>query len=181
MSLEDGTRPKPLSQPVSALLVRDARQTDLADIVGIYNEAIASRLATAQLETVTVASQRPWLEAHNSEAHPLWVAEIEGTVAGWLSAKEFLPRCAYAGTVEISLYVGEKFRRRRIGQQLLREAITRAPILGIHTLVGLIFAQNEPSLALFAKADFERWGFLPAVARVEGERRDLVIVGRSVA
>jgi L-amino acid N-acyltransferase YncA len=39
------------------------------------------------------------------------------------------------------------------------------PQLKVHSLVGLIFADNEPSVALFRTAGFERWGFLPAVAR----------------
>ena len=66
-------------------------------------------------------------------------------IAGWLSFREFLPRCAYRGTVELSLYISEQFRRRGLGRRLLQEAIGRAPQLEIHSLVGLIFGHNEPS------------------------------------
>jgi phosphinothricin acetyltransferase len=62
----------------------------------------------------------------------------------------------------------------------LQEAIARAPQLGLDTLVGLIFAENEPSLRLFAQLAFTRWGSLPGVARIDGVRRDLTIVGRHV-
>jgi L-amino acid N-acyltransferase YncA len=48
----------------------------------------------------------------------------------------------------------------------------------VHSLVGLIFADNEPSIALFRTAEFERWGFLPAVARVDEIPRDLTVFGR---
>ena len=108
------------------------------------------------------------------------MAEVKGTVAGWLSFREFLPRCAYRGTVEISLYVSDEFRRRGVARQMLQEAIARAPHLKVYSLVGLVFADNEPSIALFRTAGFERWGFLPAVARVHEIPRDLTIFGRHV-
>jgi len=50
--------------------------------------------------------------------------------------------------------------------------------LGITALVGLIFGHNEPSLKLFRRFSFERWGFFPAVAQLDGVKRDLVVVGR---
>jgi len=99
-------------------------------------------------------------------------------VIGWLDFKKFLPRTAYRGTVEISVYVDEKFRRRGVGQRLLEQAIARAPSLGITALVGLIFGHNEPSLKLFQRLGFERWGFFPGVAQLDGVKRDLVVMGQ---
>jgi len=52
--------------------------------------------------------------------------------------------------------------------------------LKIHSLVGLIFGHNEPSVALFRAAGFERWGLLPGVARVDQIPRDLTIFGRHI-
>jgi phosphinothricin acetyltransferase len=63
---------------------------------------------------------------------------------------------------------------------LLQEAIGRAPQLEMHSLVGLIFDHNEPSIALFRAAGFERWGLLPGIARVDQIPRDLTIFGRHV-
>jgi predicted O-methyltransferase YrrM len=99
-------------------------------------------------------------------------------VIGWLDFKKFLPRCAYRGTAEISVYVDGKFRRRAVGQRLLEHAIARAPSLGITALVGLIFGHNEASLKLFQRLSFERWAFLPAVAQLDGVQRDLVVMGQ---
>ena len=99
-------------------------------------------------------------------------------MVGWLDFKKFLPRCAYRGTAEISVYVDEQFRRRGVGQRLLEHAIARAPSLGIIALIGLIFGHNEASLKLFQRLSFERWGFLPAVAQLDGVKRDLVVMGQ---
>jgi L-amino acid N-acyltransferase YncA len=78
------------------------------------------------------------------------------------------------------VYVDEKFRRRGIARKLLEEAIARAPSLEIDAVVGLIFAHNQPSLQLFERLGFERWGLLPRIARLDNVERDLTIMGRHV-
>jgi L-amino acid N-acyltransferase YncA len=160
--------------------IRDAVEADLPAIIDIYNVAVTTRIATAQLEPVTLEERRDWLKEHSSDRHPFWVLEVDGQVAGWLTIKPLLPRCAYRGTVELSVYVDQKFRRRGIARSLLEEAIARGPSLGISAMVGLIFGHNQPSLRLFEQFGFERWGLLPRVAQLDGIERDLTILGRHV-
>ncbi len=160
--------------------IRDAVEADLPAIIKIYNAAIATRIATAQLEPVTLEERRNWLKDHSPDRHPFWVLEVDRKIAGWLTLKPFLPRCAYRGTAEVSVYVDEKFRRRGIARTLLQEAIMRAPSLQISAMVGLIFAHNEPSLKLFEHVGFEKWGLLPGIARLDDVERDLIIMGRAV-
>lgn len=160
--------------------IRDALESDLPSIIEIYNAAIATRMATAQLEPVTLAERRDWLKQHSQDRHPFWVLEIDDQIAGWLTLKPFLPRCAYRGTAEVSVYVNEKFRRRGVARTLLSEAIRRAPTLEINAIVGLIFAHNHASLKLFEKFRFEKWGLLPRIARLDNVERDLTILGRHI-
>jgi L-amino acid N-acyltransferase YncA len=160
------------------LIIRDAVEVDLPAIIRIYNATVPTRMVTAELEPTTVEARLPWFREHSPEQYPFWVAESDGRVIGWLDFKRFLPRCAYRGTAEISVYVDENFRRRGVGQRLLQHAITRAPSLGITALVGLIFGHNERSLKLFERFGFERWAFLPGVAQLDGVQRDLVMLGQ---
>jgi phosphinothricin acetyltransferase len=162
------------------MIIRDAVEADLPAIVDIYNAAIRGRISTAQLEQVSVEERAMWFHGHSPKSRPLWVAEHNGGIAGWLSFHSFMPRCAYRGTVEISVYVNEQFRRIGVGRTLLEKAITASPRLEIRALIGCIFGHNEPSLRLFEKLGFERWGFLPRIARVDEVERDLVIVGRHI-
>src|SRR5436309_713510 len=157
------------------MIIRDAGDADLPAIIDIYNAAIATRLATAQLEPVTLEERRNWLKEHSPDRHPFWVLEIDGRIAGWLTLKPFLPRCAYRGTAEVSVYVDENFRRRGVARRLLGEAMARARSLQINAMVGLIFTHNEPSLKLFEQLGFEKWGLLPRVARLDDVERDLTI------
>jgi L-amino acid N-acyltransferase YncA len=168
------------SQPTAAakMTIRDAVESDLPAIIEIYNAAVATRMSTAQLDPVTLESRRDWLNEHSPDRRPFWVIECEGAVAGWLSLREFIPRCAYRGTAELSVYVAEKFRRRGLARKLLEEAIARAPSLEITAIVALIFTHNGPSLKLFEELGFERWGLLPRIARLDNIERDLTIMGR---
>ena len=159
-------------------IIREALESDLPAIIDIYNATVPTRMVTAELEPTTVEARLPWFREHSPDQHPFWVAESDGCVIGWLDFKKFLPRCAYRGTAEISVYVDERFRRRGVARRLLEEAIARAPSLGMDAIVGLIFAHNEPSLKLFERFGFKRWGLLPGVARLDGVERDLVVVGR---
>ena len=163
------------------MIIRDAVEADLPAIVEIYNAAIRGRISTAQLDPVSVEERLPWFREHSPESHPLWVAAIDGQIAGWLSFHPFLPRCAYRGTAEISVYVGAQFRRLGVGRALLEKAIAHSPHLEISVLVGCIFGHNEPSLRLFGRMGFERWGLLPRIARVDEIERDLVMVGRHIS
>ncbi|MDN0074485.1 N-acetyltransferase family protein [Crenobacter sp. SG2303] len=159
---------------------RLATAADLPAIVAIYNSTIPSRQVTADLEPVSVESRQDWFDAHQTPRRPLWVLEQDGEVLGWASLSDFYGRPAYQGTAELSVYLREDCRGRGLGRRLLDEALERAPALGIDTLLGFIFGHNLPSLTLFERYGFSRWGTLPAVAELDGVKRDLIIVGRRV-
>lgn len=165
------------------MILRDASEADLPAIVEIYNATIPGRMVTADIEPVSVESRRPWLLEHNPRTRPIWVVDdpANGQVCAWLSFSSFHSRPAYHPTAEVGLYVAEAHRRHGIGKFLLGEAIARAPACEVRTLLGLIWAHNEPSLRLFEKFGFTRWGHLPRVAELDAVERDLVIVGRRIA
>jgi L-amino acid N-acyltransferase YncA len=158
-------------------MLRDAKPDDLAAIVAIYNASIPGRMATADLEPVPVEERRPWYEEHTPDRRPLWVLEREGEVAAWASVQSFYGRAAYDATAEVSIYVAPRHQQKGVAQRMLGEVIRRAPALGLETLVAFVFGHNAPSLALFERTGFHRWGTLPRVAKLDGEERDLVILG----
>ena len=160
--------------------LRDAAELDLPAIVAIYNATIPGRMVTADTEAVSVASRREWFARHEAGRRPLWVLEEAGEVIAWLSFESFYGRPAYRATAEVSVYVAEAHRRRGLGRRLLGEAVRRAPELGLRTLLGFIFAHNEPSLALFRGLGFEPWGHYPDVAELDGVERSLTVLGRRI-
>lgn len=160
---------------------RHAQAADLPAIVAIYNDAIPGRTATADTEPVSVASREAWFAEFDPARRPLWVIDDDaGRVAAWLSVRSFYGRPAYARTAEIGVYTAPAAQRRGHARALLRHAVAAAPALGLATLLAFVFAHNLPSLALFDRAGFVRWGTLPGVAELDGVERDLAILGRRV-
>ena len=156
--------------------MRVANEDDLPRIVEIYNATISSRLATADIEAVTVESRRDWFAAH-SDKRPIFVEEIDGTVVAWVSFESFYGRAAYHQTAEISIYVDAPCRGRGLGSKLLTASIKLSPSLGLKNLLAYIFSHNAGSLRLFEKQGFSIWGELPDVAEMDGDLFSLSILG----
>ncbi|MEA5618729.1 GNAT family N-acetyltransferase [Cronbergia sp. UHCC 0137] len=163
------------------MTIRHAHETDLPAIVAIYNAAIPSRMATADLEPVSVESRLAWFRGRSPVKYPLWIIEVDGVIGGWLSFQAFYGRPAYHSTAEISIYISPAFHRCGLGKQLLRNAVRESPSLGIKTLIGFIFAHNQPSLKLFTGFGFQQWGHLPKIAELDGVEGDLMIMGLRIA
>lgn len=167
---------------MEGLHFRDASQQDLSSIVGIYNSTIATRMVTADTEPVSVESRQHWFAEHVSGKRPLWVLENDQKeIIGWVSFQNFYGRPAYDATAEISIYLHETVRGKGIGKNVLAYSIQQAPSFGIKTLLGFIFAHNEPSLKLFRNAGFEEWAFLPRIAVLDGQEKGLKILGKRIA
>lgn len=161
---------------------RDASLSDLGKIVEIYNSTIASRLVTADTEPISVESRLQWFNNHHSDKRPLWVIEDQtNEIIGWVSFQSFYGRPAYDATAEMSIYMDENQRGKGLGKQILHYCITQAPQYGIKTLLGFIFAHNEPSLKLFQHFGFEEWALLPNIAELDGQERSLKILGKRIA
>jgi L-amino acid N-acyltransferase YncA len=163
------------------MIFRDATINDLPEIVSIYNSTIAGRMVTADTEPVTISDKENWFYEHNSNTRPLWMLHTEeNECIGWVSFQDFYGRVAYSGTAEISIYLKENMRGKGYGKKILLYSIDKAPMLNIHTLLGYIFAHNEPSLQLFYKAGFEDWAHLKDIAIMDGNNYSLKILGRKI-
>jgi phosphinothricin acetyltransferase len=157
--------------------VRPAIEADLPSIVRIYNEAIAERISTCDLEPVTVAARRPWFERFDAR-HPLHVAVVGEEVIGWSALLPYDPKPGYAGVVEHSLYVARAARGAGLGRCLLEHLIRAAAALGHRCMLGRIFRHNDPSLALHHRLGFEEAGVLPRAALLDGREADVVFMLR---
>jgi L-amino acid N-acyltransferase YncA len=159
---------------------RSATLNDLREIVDIYNSTVSSCMVTADTKPVSVESKLNWFHEHNEGKRPLWVVENEKGIIGWVSFSSFYGRPAYDNTAEVSIYLLTTERGKGIGKEVLKHVIDQCEKLGIKTLLGYIFAHNEPSLKLFRSFGFSEWAKLPNIAVLDGVERSLVIVGKRV-
>lgn len=162
------------------MTIRFARLADLKQIVEIYNQAVAARGSTADLDPATVDSRESWFHEHGFDTYPIWVAESENAIAGWCCLSPHRPgRKALRRTAEISFYVHEEHQRHGVGSSLITHAIEDCPRLSIRNLFTWNLDTNEASARILEKFGFEEWGRLPNVAEIDGQTCGQVIFGRA--
>jgi L-amino acid N-acyltransferase YncA len=139
-------------------------------------------MVTADTDPVSVESRIRWFHEHTPNKRPLWVLENKKReIIGWVSFQSFYGRPAYNATIELSIYLEVSHRSKGLGKQVLRHAIEEAPKFGVKTILGYIFAHNEPSIKLFRRFGFEVWATLPNIASLDGVERSLKIFGKRIA
>lgn len=160
-------------------MIRIATFVDLSAIVSIYNEAVSSRFATADITAVSVGARRDWFTEHEPTRYPIYVWEDAGAVRAWCSLSPYRRgRMALRFTAEISYYVQRDSQRKGIASRLIRHAILNCETLQIKNLFAIVLEPNMPSRSLLEKLGFERWGLLPCVADFDGQECGHVYYGQ---
>ncbi len=156
------------------MIIRPACYSDLVELVAIYNNEVLHGTATFDTEPVTADSRLAWFEAHNKANHPLWVAEIEGRVAGYVSLSTFNPKTAYSTSVELSVYVSQDFRRQGVGLALSQAMIDWAKADSrTHRIYSLVTSDNIASRTLHEKLGFRFVGTVTEAGRKFGRFLDV--------
>lgn len=153
--------------------VRLATLDDLPVIRAIYNHYVRTSTCTFQVEQETEQERLQWFTQRSGD-HPVTVAEVAGTVAGWASLSPWKSRCAYARTAEVSVYVHHDHHRQGVGRALLADLIERARVIGHRTLIGGTCTEQEASVALQQSLGFTQAGLLRQVGNKFGRWLDVM-------
>ncbi len=92
--------------------------------------------------------RKDWFLDRVSNNFPVFVANVEGKVAGFSSFGHFRVWPCYRYTVELSVYVDANYRGKGISKILLQSLIDRAKAMNLHAMIAGISADNEVSLKL---------------------------------
>jgi len=160
------------------ITVRLAKEKDYQRILDILNAAILERRVTALLTPVTMESRRGWFKEHSDGVHPIYVAEKDGIVAGWMAVTAY--RCGREGfkhACEISYYIAPEFRGSGIGSSLMEHVICESRKRGLKNLMAVIFADNLGSQRLAFKYGFKIWGTFPEIVEIDGRTTDCYQMG----
>ena len=118
-------------------------------------DAIAFDVAKIHLPIKTLATARN-IEADKLEkGFPIIVATENEQVVGFGYYSEFRFREAYKFTVEHSVYAHPNHIGKGIGKHLLQELIRLAKAQNLHTMIGVIDAENQSSIDFHKKFGFE--------------------------
>jgi L-amino acid N-acyltransferase YncA len=153
--------------------LRPMHESDWPNVLAIYEEGLATRIAT--FETAT-PGWLDWDAAHLAE--PRLVAENDGKVIGWAALSPVSRRAVYRGVAEVSVYVTEGARGMGLGHLLLDGLIEASEAAGIWTLQASIFPENAASVRLHKRCGFRELGRRERVGQLDGVWRDTVILER---
>jgi phosphinothricin acetyltransferase len=149
---------------MEAMKIRKAEQRDLQELLDIYNYEVLNGVATLDLEPKSLEEWQVWFDEHNRDNHPLYVAEQDGRVAGYVSLSSYRAKEAYRSTVELSIYIRPDCRRQGIATSLMAFIIEKAwADASIHNVVSVITSGNEASSRLHDKFGFEFCGTIREV------------------
>ena len=155
--------------------MRKAKQKDLVALLDIYNYEVINGVSTLDLNPRTLAERQLWFDQHNVENHPLYIAEIDGCVAGYSSLSSYREKEAYKSTVELSIYISPDYRKRGIATALMEFILEEAKAdARTHSVVSVITAGNEASCKLHEKFGFTFCGTVPQVGMKFGKFQDIV-------
>lgn len=155
--------------------IRKMNKEDYESVKNIYLEGIATKKATFQ---TTVSDYDTWSNGHLKECR-LVATDENNQVLGWVALSPISSRCVYRGVDEVSIYISQKARGKKIGTALLEKVIEESEKLDIWTLQSGILEINEASIALHKKCGFRIVGTREHIAKdVDGIWRNTVIMER---
>jgi phosphinothricin acetyltransferase len=164
----------------NAVQLRDATPDDLAGVVALYNDVLATSTAIFSNEPVTLPERWQWWQARITMGYPVVVARDALGVAGFASFGDFRAGPGYRFTVEHTVHVRADCRGHGTGTQLLRALFPRAAALGKHVMVAGVDAGNAASIRFHERLGFRQTGRLREVGYKFNRWLDLVFLQRSI-
>jgi L-amino acid N-acyltransferase YncA len=142
------------------ITIRPYQVEDTQAILEIINYNILNSTALYDYETRTLENQIAIFDEKLSKGFPILVATENKTVVGFGYYSEFRFREAYKFTVEHSVYAHPNCIGKGIGKIILENLITLAKAQKLHTMIGVIDAENQSSIDFHKKFGFEIAGII---------------------
>lgn len=174
------------SAPASQIAVERMTEHDWPAVREIYLQGIRSGNATFETQAPDWVR---WDAAHMKSCR--FVARSEsgtsnsgdansapGEILGWAALSPVSSRCVYAGVAEVSVYVAERARGRKIGSRLLATLIEASEREGVWMLQAGIFPENVASVELHKRHGFRIVGARERIGCMNGVWRDTLLLER---
>ncbi len=155
------------------ITIRSARETDLEEILDIYNHVILNTTAVYAYEPHTLDMRKAWYEGKVRDGYPIFVAEDDGRVVGLSTYGPFRTWPAYKYTVENSVYVAADQRGKGIARMLMQALIDSVRGRAYHAIIAGVDSTNEASLRLHRSFGFEEVAHFREVGYKFGRWLDL--------
>ena len=147
-------------------MIRLATAADAEAMAEIYRPNVAETAISFEFEPPGAAE----IERRRAAALAFapWLVFEDGGVLGYAYASRHRERAAYQWCVDVSVYVGERHRRRGIGRALYQSLFALLQLQGFYAAHAGVTLPNEASVRLHESLGFRRIGVYPAVGYKRG-------------
>jgi phosphinothricin acetyltransferase len=142
------------------IIIRNYHIEDASAILEIINYNILNSTALYDYEPRTLENQLAIFDDKLQKGFPILVATEKKIIVGFGYYSEFRFREAYKFTVEHSVYAHPNHTGKGIGKIILNQLIHLAKSQNIHTMIGVIDAENQSSIDFHKKFGFEISGMI---------------------
>lgn len=158
---------------MAEIRVRAAVEADAAAVQAIYAPIVRDTAISFELEPPSIAEVEgrirttlvsfPWLVAEDSD----------GAVVGYAYASRHRERAAYAWSVDVSVYIGDRRRGQGFGRALYQSLLSALAHQGYVSAFAGIALPNAASVGLHEAVGFVRIGVFSHVGYKHGQWHDV--------
>lgn len=135
--------------------IRNVNQNDAKHIAEIYNFYIENTHHSFEVEPVSVNEMNRRI-VETSENYPFLVAEENDEILAYAYASCYKLRSAYKNSVEVSVYVKNDLKQKKIGTKLYERLFDELSKMNIHAIIAGISLPNEASVRLHERFGMEK-------------------------
>jgi L-amino acid N-acyltransferase YncA len=144
--------------------IRLAKRTDVPSMREIFNEVLRNSNSIYREEEVTLEERYAWFDEKLEHGFPIFGAYEGDHLIGYAGYGTWRAAQGYRKSVELTIYVDQKFRGVGIGSALMKTIIDHAKTDGYHVMIGAIDAANQQSIEFHKRFGFVVVARMPEVA-----------------
>jgi L-amino acid N-acyltransferase YncA len=144
---------------IAPVTIRPASIEDINEIAVIWRDGQVAQGIDPPDLNIALNAFRARLESHGRD-YGVWVAEIEGVIAGWQSLQPCRTSPLY-NWAESSTYISARSRGRGVGRRLLEFATEHAKAVHLSHVVGFIRKGNQAPIKIVESLGWQKVGSIP--------------------
>ena len=153
-------------------MIRLARSDDAAQVAAIYAPFVTASATSFEYSPPDAAEMAARIASTLAYA-PFLVQEAGPDIMGFAYASKHRERAAYQWSVDVSVYIHERARRRGVGRALYTSLFALLRLQGFYTAHAGVSLPNPASVGLHEALGFEPVGVYRAVGFKRGAWHDV--------
>lgn len=156
--------------------IRLAERTDVPAMREIFNEVLRNSNSIYRENEVTLEDRYAWFDEKIEHGFPIFGAYEGDQLVGYAGYGSWRSAQGYRKSVELTIYVDQKFRGSGIGSELMKTIIKQAKSDGHHVMIGAIDSDNQQSINFHKRFGFIETARMPEVALKKNKWLTLVFM-----